>query len=264
MTNKKQRKHITPYSVNDEYAHILERLIQLGLTQNDSRVYILLLERGIPLVGSKIALRLSMHRQYVHNSLLKLLSLELIEKIPSGVSVRYKALPPQYLTRVVKKQLDTAEQVARELDKISTVGAEQDFEIYRGTEQVFLFEETFVQNLPENAVQYIIGGGSEAFINFFGERYEEISTEAQSRGLQTKYVGCREEIPWLERAKAVHKDFEYKILDSLPKTIVQTVIRLNTVTFYTFGSPVLVYVIKSKAVASDYKKFFDMLSQMAQ
>ena len=259
MTEKKK----DTLAKKEERSGLNAMLSQFGLTDTDARIYILLLERGLSFGGSKIAARLSLHRQYVHNSLRKLLSLGLIEEIPVGARVQYKALPPQYLTSVARKQLENAERVAHELERISSVGAEQDFEVYRGTRQIFTFEEELVHSIKENETQYIIGGGAEAFITFYGDQYEPLSLVAKNKGLISKYVGCQEEIPWLNRAQAAHSKFEYRILPTLPKTIVQTVIRLDSVTFYTFGNPPLVYIVKSKTVADDYKKFFDMLWHMA-
>lgn len=256
MTNKK--------SVSDEELSVIDRLAQLGLTETDSKIYLHLLERGTAFGGSKIANRLSLRRQYVHSSLQKLLKLDLIEAVPTGARLTYKALPPQYLTNLAKKQVESAEKAVRELNLISSVGAEQDFELYRGTRSIFSFEEDLVHNLRENETQYIIGGGAEAFTNFYGERYEEFSKVAQSKGLRTKYVASKEEGDALKRVvKVFDKQFEYRVLDVLPKTSVQTVMRFNTVTFYTFGNPPLVYIVKSKTVFEDYKKFFDMLWDMA-
>lgn len=253
MTKKLQRP------AREEELSVFDRLTRLGLTENDAKVYVHMLERGVPLGGSKIASWLGLHRQYVHNSLHKLIALELVEEMPVGARKKYQALSPQYLTLLAKKQLESAQKAARELDKISAVGAEQDFEVYRGAQQIFAFEEDIVHNLQQNETQYIIGGGADAFISFYGNRYEELSSVAQQRGLRTLYVGSPHEVPWLKRAQAVFgKRFDYRILKELPKTIVQTVIRFDTVTFYSFGNPPLVYIIKSKAVAGDYKKFFDM------
>ena len=255
---------------------LYSQLSGLGLTENDSRVYIFLLKRGVAFGGSKVAARLGMHRQYVHNSLQKLLEMELVEEVRGGARPtsqglrgarrQYQALPPQQLSRMARKQLDAAEHTVRELDQISTVGAEQDFEAYRGRKQVLEFEERLVDGLKEDEVQYIIGGGSETFVNFFGEQYEEISRVAAKKGLKTFYVGNPGEIEWLRgRVAGVFGDhFQVRLLDTLPKTIVQTVIRFDTVTFYAFGNPPLVYFLKSKTVAEDYKKFFTMLWDMAK
>lgn len=244
---------------------LVTQLEGLGLTENDAKVYVYLLERGLPFGGSKIAAALGLHRQYVHYSLQKLLEQGLIEEIPFGVRKKYKALPPQYLTHLAKKNLASAERVAKELDLISAVGAEQDFEVYRGTKQVLDFELKLVDSLKENEVQYIIGGGAETFVNFFSDEYEPISEIAHSKRLRSKYVGAPCDLKWLEGrvAGVFGKDFEYRILPALPQTIVQTVVRFDTVTLYTLGNPALVYFIKSKAVAADYKKFFDMLWEMA-
>lgn len=79
-------------------------------------------------------------------------------------------------------------------------------------------------------------------------------------------MGSPHDLPWLSgRVTGVFKDdFKYRILETLPQTIVQTAIRFDTVTLYTLGNPALVYFIKSKTVAADYKKFFDMLWNMAK
>jgi sugar-specific transcriptional regulator TrmB len=241
----------------------LDRLKALGLTEKGARVYILLLERGVAMAPSKIAARLLLHRQYAHYSLEKLLGLGLVEEVPAGVRTHYKALPPRYLANIAKRQLENAEAAVRELERFSTLGDEQDFEIFKGTRQVFEFEQRLVHSLPHNETQYIIGGGAEAFITFFGDEYEEITAEAKERGLKARYVGCPQEESWLKRAQAANAKFEHRILPVLPKTSVQTAIRFDSVTFYSFGNPPLVYIVKSKTVYEDYKKFFDMLWNMA-
>ncbi|MDB5187907.1 MAG: transcriptional regulator TrmB [Candidatus Kaiserbacteria bacterium] len=242
---------------------LLLRLSEVGLNDNDSKVYIYLLQLGQIIGGSKIALQLGMHRQYIHTSLQKLIKLELVEEIPSGARNKYRALPPAHLERLAKSHLHNIQRVVRELNAISAIGAEQDFEIYRGINQVVEFEEELVHSLPPNTEQYIIGGGSKAFITFFGDRFEEITGDAATKGLKTMYVGAPDELPWLERAQKANKLFEYKIIETMPTTIVQMVIRLDSVTFCSYATPPLVYVVKSKAVYEDYRKFFDMLWNMA-
>src|SRR4051812_12716841 len=111
-----------------EHTALYELLSGLGLTRNDSSVYMELLRRGTPSSGSKVAARLDLHRQYVHNSLQKLLALNLIETVPvSGKRKLYKAYPPSYLENLAKQQLIQAQRAVRELNQISTIGAEQDF-----------------------------------------------------------------------------------------------------------------------------------------
>lgn len=240
-----------------------QKLSQFGLTDNDAAVYLFLLERGEAYGGSKIASRLSMHRQYVYNSLQKLIDLQLVEQVGKEPRPKYQAQPPQQLTHLARKRLQDTESTVRELDLISGVGATQDFEIYRGKQQVLDFEENFVTQLPHEEIQYIIGGAAKSFITFFGNQYEEVSSIAYQNKLHARYVGCPQEREWLERAHKANKFFEYRILPTMPQTSVETAIRFDSVTFYSFGTPPLVYIIKSKTVYGDYKKFFEMLWAMA-
>ncbi len=239
-------------------------LESIGLTANDSRVYLYLLENGQSVTGSKIAKVNKMHRQYVHNSLSKLEKLGLIEIFKEGRKHLCKALPPAQVTKLAQRKLLEAENIEKELKIISAVGAEQDFEVYYGEKQIRDFEQRIIHNLEEDTVQYIIGGSGDNFLNFFGEDYFEYAKIAKERRLRTYYIACREEASWLENVKKAHYFFEYVILDSLPRTVIATVIRFNAVTIHSVANPPLIYIIKSKRVADDYKKFFDMLWDMAK
>lgn len=257
MTSKNQFKTIS-------HKNLTAKLEDLGLTENDSKVYLYLLESGANMTGSKIALVNNLHRQYVYNSLAKLERMGLIEIIPDGKKLRSRALPPVQVTKMAQRKLNEAEDIEKELKTISTVGAEQDFEVYMGEKQVREFETRLVNNLPQNTEQYIIGGSSDIFLNFFGDQYYDLAQITNKKGLKTYYLGGPEEMPAPQICKDAHNNFDYAILDSLPRTVVNTVIRFDTVTMYSLIVPPLVYIIKSKRVADDYKKFFDMLWNMAK
>lgn len=238
-------------------------LTSFGLNTTDAQVYEFLLKRGQFVGASKVATALNLHRQYVHASLQKLVSLNLVERI-DGPRPKYQALPPRYLTQLARKQYEETERVARELEQISNVGADQEFEIFRGRKQIVDSETNLVHELPHDTTQYIIGGGSKTFIDFMGPEYAEIAKVAAEHGLKTLYIGSHTELPRLAQAISLLRDFEVRTMSDWPETSVQTVIRLNTVTFYSFGNPPLVYVLKSKTVYEDYKKFFFVLWNKAK
>lgn len=239
--------------------NIIEELNNFGLTENDSLVYLFLLQKGVSFPPSKIAYGIDIHRQYVYNSIEKLLKLHLIENTTKGKRLTYKALPPYQVTKIAKKNLEQANTLEKELNLISSVGHEQDFEVYVGEKQVDDFEVEVLNNLQENETQYIISGNTEAFMSFFDNRYEEYSHIAKKKRLTTYYVSCPSDEPYARRAKDAHYAFHAKILPNLPQTLISTVVRFNSVTFYSMAKPPIIYIIKSKIIADDYKKFFDML-----
>lgn len=235
------------------------KLKPLGLAENDSLVYEHLLRRGHAMATSKIASALGLHRQYVHTSLLKLVGANLVERLTEGARPKFIALPPRYVTQRARMQYEEAERVAKTLETISNLSADQEFDIYRGRQQIVDGETNFVHDLPFDTTQYIIGGGAKAYFDFWGDQYDDVTKVAHKRGLKTMYVGCVAELQYLKKAQAVLREFEYRLLPDLPQTIVQTAIRLDSVTLYSFGNPPLVYTLKSKTVFEDYKKFFFLL-----
>ncbi len=248
----------------DSTKQLPNMLESIGLTGNDSHVYLYLLENGQNVTGSKIAKVKKMHRQYVHNSLSKLEKLGLIEIFREGRKLLCKALPPAQVTKLAQRKLIEAENIEKELKIISTVGAEQDFEVYYGEKQVRDFEQRIINNLEQDTVQYIIGGSGDAFIAFFGDDYFEYAKIATKKRLHTYYIGCKEEAPSLEIASKANPYFKYRILEKLPRSVIVTVVRFNAVTIHSVDNPPLIYIIKSKRVADDYKKFFDMLWSMCE
>jgi hypothetical protein len=194
------------------------------------------------------------------------MEMELVEENMLGVRKVYRALPAQQLSRIAQRRLEETRRLVRELEQISAVGAEQDFEVFRGRQQVLDFEARLVESLKEHEVQYIIGGGTQAFLDFFGADYVPISRIAHAKNLRSHYIGNPEERPLFEGriTEVFGEAFRCRYLPNMPITIVQTVIRFDTVTLYTFGNPPQVYFLKSKTVAEDYKKFFDMLWDMAK
>jgi sugar-specific transcriptional regulator TrmB len=245
----------------------LEKYHQLlgvfGLTQNDTAVYAHLIKLGDSAAVGKISLGTALHRQYVYNSIEKLQKLKLIEELKDGKRFKYRALPLYQIEKIAKDYMEKSKEAIRELSLVSAVKDQQDIEYHLGERKVMDFEENLIENLPENEVQYIIGGASEEFIRFFGKRYFEMAKVAKKKGLRSYFIGCEQEREWLCRAQQENPLFEFRILKNFPKTLVETVVRLDSVTIYNFATPPLVYVIKSKVISQDYKKHFDMLWEMS-
>jgi sugar-specific transcriptional regulator TrmB len=244
-------------------AKLSTMLAPYGLTENDTKVFITLHMRGEMMLGAKIAHLSGLPRQYVYTSLEKLVSLLLIESQVEKGRKRYKAYPPSKIVRLAEKKVFEAEDIKAELSAISKVGAEQEFEVYYGDKEVVAYERNYVKTMPHNMKQYIIGGSSDIFLQYFGDINDELNAAGRERGLESYYIACKEEMPWPEIARKSQKAFHYRILDTLPRTIVSTVVRNDTVVMYSMATPPLIYSIKSKRIADDYKKHFDMLWNMA-
>lgn len=148
-----------------------EKMSLLGLSTAETNIYIHLLERGTDTLVSKIAIGTHMHRQQVYITLPKLLAHGLIEEVRHGKLMRYRARPPRALERVAERKVVLAEDVAKELEKISKLSHEQDFEVIVGRDACRVYEIERAKRLEEGAEQYIIGTEHDEYLDMMGDMY---------------------------------------------------------------------------------------------
>lgn len=237
-------------------------LLSFGLSENESKVYVYLLERGGEIGGSKIAVGAGLHRQYVYMALPRLVQLGLVEEVAHGKLSKYRANAPQEIEKIAKKRVIEAEDIVRELQKFSKVGHEQDFEVLVGRKAILEYEMNYVRKLKDGEEEYIIGGHTEGFAQLMGDSLSEYLNYKERKGHKVFYIGNRDDIGWARKySQAQH--FVFKYFDKMPHGVTHMDIREGVVLFFSFLNPPLLYIIKSPVVAKNYKDFFLMLWEMA-
>jgi len=241
-----------------------ERMLHsFGLSVNESKIYVYLLERGGETGGSKIAIGAKLHRQYVYLALPRLISLGLVEEIAKGKLSKYKATAPYEIEKIAKKRVIEAEDIVKELEKFSKVGHEQDFEMYIGAEAIQKYEYAWVHSVKEAEFQYIIGGNTQGFSEMMGETLNEYLVNETRKFITTYYIGNTNEKTLYVKNISDRMDLHMKFLPKFPQGVTHMVIRKDKVLFFSFLKPALLYVIKSPVVSKNYEDFFMMLWEMA-
>lgn len=238
-------------------------LHSFGLSENESKIYVYLLERGGEIGGSKIAIGAKLHRQYVYLALPRLMQLGLVEEVAYGKLSKYKASSPNEIEKIAKKRVTEAEDIVKELQKFSKVGHEQDFEMYVGDQAIQKYEVAWVKSVKDHEEQYIIGGNTKGFTEMMGDALDEYLITESRKKITTYYLGHTSERGLWSDTILSQNDLRAKFLDTLPLGVSHFVVRKGHVAFFTFLKPSLLYVIKSEAVAENYKQFFLMLWEMA-
>jgi len=238
-------------------------LLSFGLSDSESKVYIYLLERGGEIGGSKIAIGAKLHRQYVYLALPKLIQLGLVEEIPHGKLSKYKANAPQEIEKIAKKRVLEAEDLVKELQKFSKVGHEQDFEVVQGEKAIRKYEMEYVRGVNEREEEFIIGGASKEFVRVMSEDLDLYLSFKKRKKIVVRYIGSEDEKSLYSKTFGAYENQEFRFMQKLPKGITHMIVRKETVSFYTFLNPSLVYIVKSPVVAESYKQFFMMLWEMA-
>lgn len=239
----------------------ISMLKDFGLTENEALVYTYLLERGIEVGGSKIALGTGIHRQYVYLSMDKLIETGLVETVAHGKQNKYRAIAPSQIEKIAKRKIVEAEDIVRELNTFSTVDNEQDFEVLRGAQAIQRYEMEYAQKASVGAKEYVIGGNSKGFETTMGDLLEDYIDIKNKKQMKVFYIGDTDGEE--TRRYKEQKYFEPRFLNGLPQKVTHMSVRDDEVLFFSFLNPPLLYALKSKAVAEDYKNFFMMLWNMA-
>lgn len=246
-----------------ENPHI-EKLGELGFSKAEALIYVYLLEKGSEALVSKIAVATGMHRQQVYLVLPKLVESGVIEEIKEGKLTKYKARSPQTLERVVRRKVTLAEDVAQELEKISKLGNEQEFEAVIGEKAYRAYDIERAKNMKEGDIQYIIGSTSDEYLVAMGDAYEkEYVPILASKNVKTYYI-APESQKFRKDYVSERQHFEVRVLSKMKQNSITTMIQGDKLIFYSNVKPLSIYIITSKKVAESYREFFMMLWEMAE
>jgi sugar-specific transcriptional regulator TrmB len=248
------KKEVHPY---------LDKLVTLGFTKAESAIYIHLLERGVEAGVAKIALGARMHRQQVYITLPKLVEMGVVDEILVAGIKKYRARPPKSIERVMERKVSVAEAVVTDLEKISKLAHDQDFEVIVGVDACRAYEVRRAQSMEVGEKQYIIGTEDDDYLNMMGSVYASLYVPILAKKkIESYYLA-----PKVQEARASIMDerqiFHVRVLEKLTLGPIATVIQGDTVGFYVNVHPSSVYVIKSKKVAQGHQDFFMMLWELA-
>lgn len=238
----------------------IEKLSDLGFSKAEALIYVYLLEKGTETGVSKIAVGISMHRQQVYITLPLLVEAGIVEEIKAGKISKYKAKPPQRLEHSIRRKMVLAEDLAQELQKISKIGNEQDFEVLIGEQAFRNYELQRSATIPRDSSQYIIGVKSDKYLYITKDIQDEYSKNLKDRNIKTYYLGG-EEAPEIYNSITYH--FERRTLKKLNLRSMSIVISDGRIAFYGNVEPVSIYTIYSDKITEDYKQFFMMLWEMS-
>lgn len=252
-----------PNPAQTEHAEARVMLVQFGLSESETAVYITLLEAGRALGGSEIAKKAFIPRQYVYTALPTLREKGLVIEVAHGKQSRYKAAPQTEIEKIAKRKLVEAERLVRKLAAFSRVGHEQDFEVIQGDEAIRRFELENVASMALGDSEYIIGGATDGFAKAMGGTINRYLNEKKKKDIGVKYIGSVDEEPYYQKFIGIYPNQEYRFMKKLPKGVAHMVVRKDSVSFYSFLNPPLIYIIKSDVVAKNYEQFFLMFWEMA-
>ncbi len=231
-----------------------EKLIALGLTSSEAKIYVSLIENG-RLQAGMISRKTGIHRRSVYDSLERLIEKGLVSWIKENDKRYYYAENPEKLSDIVNMKKQLVDSMLPTLNiKFNEKKEKQETKFYKGLDGIKSILEDQINT--EKPV-YIIGASYDAskILKYYMPHYTSTRVKKKLK-LYLIYAGGKREfaIPYGETA----------YLPESYASPVSTNIYGDKVAIVVWSIEPVAILIKNKNVADTYKNYFDILWKIAK
>ncbi len=233
-------------------------LIDAGLTEAESKVYLTLLDLGSSLAGI-IARKSGIHRRSVYDILDRLVAKGLASYIMKNNRRHYATTDPSRLIELLKEKESKIAEVLPQLQlKHSMSKEKQETNFYRGKNGI---KTVFEDQLREGKQILILGANVDVneYVKYYFPHFDR---ERKKKGIKVKMVFGDESRKDPSIQKIPLKEIRY-----IPKGFsspAATYIYADKVAIILWSENPLAIVIKQKEIADNYRQFFKLLWGMGK
>ncbi|MBI5390393.1 hypothetical protein HZB02_02810 [Candidatus Woesearchaeota archaeon] len=240
----------------------LQRILkQIGLTDNESKVYITLLKAGNSSV-SKLAKESGLYRPYVYDTLKRLLEKGLVSFFSRDNKKFFKAAQPSQLLEREKEKIQELEKAIPTFEAFLTVPKENaNVELYSGKKVVRVVQKDVLKALLEKRGESLVIGVDE-------QRFMEADPIIMQQFFNQMKQNRLKERVLVREGDNYHPSYrETTIYRFLPKEHFSPnsiFVYGNNVSIILFTEPLSGIIIRSKELAMSYRKQFELLWNVAK
>lgn len=240
------------------------KLKQLGLTNNEIKVYVTLLDIGENTVGPIIK-KLRIHRQVAYDALEGLEEKNMVIHTTKNGRRYYRIADSKNILDDIKYKERIARSLMPEINKKLTGQKKgQEIKVYEGQK---VYRELVLKNdesMPANSETYVISGAALKYeevmrISHFLEKSNKIR---KKKNIKTKLLFGNDLREEAKNTPRVNK--ECRFLDQEYNPPVSLQIWHNSVNLISFGNDVFVIEIKNEDFRQAYLNYFNLLWKIAK
>jgi len=232
-----------------------EILEELGLTKNESLIYLALLELGSAQV-SKIASKTNLNRANMYNTINSLIKRGLISYVIKNNIKHFTAAKPIRLLEILKEKQGKLQTILPELESIEKIPEKIKVEIYEGKEGAKAFFSDMAKTTSE-VVAFGVTGIAYDILEYYAPKV----LKQMSKKIKAKYI-CIEEARGKEITTLPNTEFRY-----LPKeysNYTTTIIYRDKIAILILKDKPRVVMIEDQTIAEGYRKYFKLLWKIAK
>jgi sugar-specific transcriptional regulator TrmB len=233
-------------------------LKELGLTDNEIKVYLILLENGI-LNPTHIAQKTGLHRSYVYDTLERLIDRGIINTVLVNNKKHYQPVDPKALRQSFELKLMKIDEILPQLSGLfKSTQEETKVELHKGKRVYRTLIKDLTANLKKNDVVYLLGADEKILETVEPIYLKQYFTIIKNKNVKEKIIVRK------NTKKLKEKNIEYKELDKQYFDETTIVIHQNKTYIFIWGNPYHLIVIENKKVANTYLKQFNLLWRIAK
>ncbi len=240
----------------------MEELKELGLTDNEIKIYLVLLKlgNGTPLeIGEKTGFS----RSYVYDALERLIDKQIVSLVLKNNKKYYIPIEPKKLEQIQKDKLEKLQKILPKLEELKSNSKEEvKVELHKGTFIYKTLLKDILYTLKENDEVLIFGIKDEDLISMDKYYYEHVSQYFS----KLEKMKIREKVITSIGTKKL-KDAKTTSYRFLPKEIMENtayVVYGKKVGIFLWGLPHYLIIIENKIIASSYRNQFELLWKIAK
>ena len=243
----------------------LESLEGLGLTGNEAKIYVALLELGSTPAGPLIK-KVGMHRAAVYDTIDLLIEKGLVSYVIKANRKYFEAQDPERLFEFLESEKQGLNEKETELKKLlpelqlkrKLSKEPQEGTVYKGKKGLkSVFEDILKEKKP-----WFVFGATGKFKELFHAYFIHFHERRARLKVPLKII-YNEEIKREKREKEL-KLFEIRYLPKTYITPSTTYVYGDKVVVINWGVEPIAFLMRSKQVADSYKSFFDLLWKTAK
>ena len=240
-------------------------LEELGLTGNEAKVYIALLELGSSPAG-KLIKKVGMHRAAVYDLMDLLSEKGLVSYVIKANRKYFEAQDPERLLGYIEESRDEIDRKELDLKQIlpdlqmmrKLATEEQEGNIYKGKKGL----KSIYEDVLKTGETFYVFGAMGRFKEIYPEYFPHFHNRRIKKGITLKII-------YNENVRGERKGQELKLSEVryLPQeyiTPATTYIYGEKVGIVLYSKEPMAFLMRSKGVADSYKTFFDLLWGIAR
>ena len=232
----------------------IPELKEAGLTDNESKIYIALIELG-PALAGQIARKTGLHRRTVYDTTEMLIEKGLIGYIEKNNRKLFQAANPNRLLEIIKEKQNILDPlVINLLEKYNSTKEKEETNFYKGKEGL---KTIFEEQLASKEI-LILGASPLAYeiLQFYFKWYDKARKEKKIRA---RIIATDKK---LKQSRIPLAEIKY-LPEKYSNPVAVNIYKDKTAIILWAKEPIAI-LIKNKEIANAYKTYFELMWRIAR